>query len=224
MPKIKVCVDICVGEEVKYKGKKISRNELCPCGSAIKFKLCHGKVQLTYRSNTLQKQPLNEYQAKKILQEQQQGLGRPIISTLCNGNRIIAVANKVYWSMRWKTFHDFLNDYIKNVLSSDWGNNELKKSLEDRHPILQWYDMLCNHQKTSIKIPGEIHSLESIGTIHAYMHLSYNLYLLAHNQPADEYSDKLQKEIIKRLKHKDHFPGAYYETYVYAIRLPLFFS
>jgi hypothetical protein len=52
------------------------------------------------------------------------------------------------WSKNWKTFPDFLFDYIRNVLGADWGNAELKKPLSDRHPILQWYDSLCRFQRS----------------------------------------------------------------------------
>jgi hypothetical protein len=43
----------------------------------------------------------------------------------------------------------------------------------------------------------------------AYLRLAYDLYLLAHNA-------KVQEILIKRLKQKDQFYGAYYETYVAA--------
>ncbi|MBI5749375.1 MAG: hypothetical protein HZA00_09645 [Nitrospinae bacterium] len=48
-----------------------------------------------------------------------------------------------------------------------------------------------------------------IGAMVAYISLAYNLYLLAHNI-------KIQTKLIKRLKNKDLFWGAYYETYVAA--------
>lgn len=48
-----------------------------------------------------------------------------------------------------------------------------------------------------------------IGAIAAYISLAYNLYLLAHNI-------KIQTKLIERLKDKNSFWGAYYETYVAA--------
>ncbi len=209
---------------MRFQGRKIGRNEPCPCGSNVKFKKCHGSLRLTQELNENIAQNLNEAEAKRILAQQQQGLGNPIVSTLHNNQRIVAVANKVYWSTKWKSFHDFLVDYLKIVLGSDWGNQELKKPLEKRHQILQWYDALCKHQQKNITTPGEVHILPTIGAVDAYIHLAYNLYLLAHNQPGDEPSNKLQQILINRLKHPDEFPGAYYETYVYAMLIKAGFA
>ena len=209
---------------MKLKGSKIGRNDRCPCGSGAKFKRCHGKLENIDMMNDLRGKALSEAKATQILQEQQQGLGRPVISTLHKGFRIVAVAGKIYWSKKWMTFIDFLNDYIKFVLDSRWGNAEIAKSFEDRHPILQWYDLVCRHQKSAIPVPGKVHMMQPTGAMHAYIHLSYNLYLLAHNQPTDEYSNKLQLELIKRLKQNDQFPGAYYETYVYAMLIKAGYS
>jgi len=47
------------------------------------------------------------------------------------------------------------------------------------------------------------------GAVEAYLGLAYNLYLLAHNV-------ELQDRMIKRLKDRPNFLGAYYETYVAA--------
>ena len=102
-------------------------------------------------------------------------------------------------------------DYIKQVLGSEWGNNELKKELDKRHPILQWYDIVCRYQQKTIKQPGTVHTTPIIGAAAAYLGLSYNLYLLSHNA-------ELEKRLIKRIKNanQDQFFGAYYEAYVAA--------
>jgi len=99
--------------------------------------------------------------------------------------------------------------YIKKSIGGDWGNSEIKKPREERHPILQWYDQVCLSQQETIKIPGVVASGPMTGAIEAYIQLAYNLYLLSHNE-------ELQSRLIKRLKNLEAFPGAYYETYVYA--------
>jgi hypothetical protein len=67
----------------------------------------------------------------------QQGFGRPIHSVLENGWRVIRVGSEIYRSNTWKTFEDFLFDYIKIVFRREWGDAELRKSYDMRHPILQ---------------------------------------------------------------------------------------
>lgn len=151
---------------------------------------------------------MREHQAKEALRESQQGRGRPIIATEFQGDQIVAVGNRIHWG-KWKTFHDFLFEYIRTVLGADWGNTELKKPLNERHPIMQWYDAVCRYQKETIAEPGKVHTAPSTGATSAYLGLAYNLYLLAHNV-------ELQARLVKRLRDPEQFRGAYYETLVAA--------
>jgi hypothetical protein len=48
------------------------------------------------------------------------------------------------------------------------------------------------------------------GAVAAYLHLAYNLYLLAHNV-------SLQERLLRRLRDANQFHGAVYETYVAAV-------
>lgn len=200
----------------KMQKGKIGRNKLCSCGSGKKYKRCHGSSTCQAVSSISQlniqdalKKKLAEIEAIQKQREKQQGLGRPIISAVFKGYRIVAVGNKIYWSDKWKTFHDFLLDYIKDPLGGNWCNEELKKPFNQQHPILQWNAQVCNYQKQTIKKPGEVHTEPMIGAVAAYLGLSYNLYLLAHNV-------KIQSKLVERLKSNRHFHGAYYETYVAA--------
>lgn len=153
---------------------------------------------------------MEAHEAREALRESQQGKGKPIISTEFKGYRITAVGNRIHWAKTDKTFTDFLSRYIRNVLDPDWGNAELKKPLEERHTILQWYDKICRHQQEHMKKPaGEIQEMPLTGAVAAYYGLAYNLYLLQHNV-------ELQGYLVKRLKLQDSFHGAYYETYVAA--------
>lgn len=200
------------------KRKKIGRNERCPCGSDKKYKHCHGSVtarlgagveaQLKVESSRLSS--LSE--AMEIQRTKQQGLGRPIISAQMGDTRFVAIKNRLLHSKKWKTFIDFLGDYIKTALGGDdWGNKEIRnKPLEKRHPILQWYDKVCHHQRKYIKAPGEIYESPKIGAIAAYYGLAYDLYCLDHNA-------ELQKKLVERLKNNDNFYGARYEVAVAAI-------
>ncbi len=75
-------------------------------------------------------------EALHVQRERQQGLGRPIISAEAFGRRFVAVKNRLLHSQKWRTFHDFLGDYIKMAIGPDWGNAELAKPLEQRHPTI----------------------------------------------------------------------------------------
>lgn len=191
---------------------RLGRNDPCHCGSGKKFKRCHGALPpVRIRRGPLPPQVLKqieEHKANEIRREQQQGMGKPIIGTEFKGYQIVCIGNTVHWG-KWKTFFDFLGDYIKTTLGSEWGNAEIAKPLNERHPILQWYEAVCHYQQQTIQEPGKVHTAPMIGATAAYFGLAYNLYLLAHNV-------ELQEKLIARLKNLDQFHGAYYETLVAA--------
>jgi len=152
---------------------------------------------------------LEKHKAQELQRQKQQGLGRPIISIEHKGYRFVAVWNRLYYG-KWKTFPDFLDAYIKQILGSDWGNAEIAKPLAERHPILQWYDKVCHLQAAHVKERGALFSTPITGAVSAYTRLAYNLYLIAHN------IKDIQTRLIARLKNKDNFQGAFFETQVAA--------
>lgn len=202
------------------RGPKIGRNEPCFCGSGRKFKHCHGGVQHTLPAllarDRLEKEIIaqgrrhfEKHKAQELQRQKQQGLGRPIISMEHKGYRFVAVGNQLRYG-KWKTFPDFLADYIRQTLGSEWGNAEIVKPLVERHPILQWYDKVCRLQTAHAKEPGTVFSMPITGAASAYYRLAYNLYLIAHN------GKDIQTRLIARLKNKHNFQGAFFETQVAA--------
>jgi len=147
--------------------------------------------------------------AERVQRERQQGLGKPIISANVWGTRFVAVKNRILYSKKWLTFEDFLFDYIKTTIGSEWGNAEIAKPLEQRHPILRWYQKICEYQRALVKEPGKVHSGLTTGAVAAYLHLAYDLYALDHNA-------ELQTKLLARLRNHDKFTGARYEVYVAA--------
>ncbi len=194
--------------------KKIGRNDRCPCNSGQKYKkCCMNKIMRSpYPGEVLSPEVLHaikQHEAQNAQRNLQQGLGRPTVSFESNGHRIVTVGNTIFSRDKWKTFHDFLFDYIKTVLGPEWGDTEIKKSPQERHPILRWYHDLCMYQQSAPKNEKGIYSGQMTGAISAYLHLAYHLFLLAHNV-------ELQKRFIDKLKNSDHFYGAYYELFVAA--------
>src|SRR3990167_7774504 len=193
------------------------RNQPCPCGSARKYKRCCGnplKMSLKGIHRPTESRvadgiakALEHHKASELIRCQQQGLGKPIISTEHQGRRLVAVGNKVYHSTKFKTFPDFLFAYVKGKLGSEWGNAEIVKPLEERHIILQWYNEYYLFQKRHFDKDHEIQSFPATGVVNCYLGLAYSLYLLEHNV-------ELQDRLLKRLKDSANFQGAYYELIV----------
>nr|MBI3614856.1 SEC-C domain-containing protein [Nitrospirota bacterium] len=201
-------------------GPKIGRNDPCFCGSGRKFKHCHGGVQHTLPAllalDRVEKEIIEQgrryfekHKVQELQRQKQQGLGRPIISIEYKGYRFLAVGSRLHYG-KWKTFFDFLAYYIKHALGSEWGNAEIAKPLAERHPLMQWYDKVCHLQAAHTKEPGALFSTPMTGAVSAYNRLAYNLYLIAHN------GKDIQTRLITRLKNKDNFQGAFFETQVAA--------
>lgn len=185
---------------------KTGRNERCPCGSGSKFKRCHGRQHPAAHAGQFLMG--TQQAARNIERERQQGLGRPIISGKLGGRRLVAVKNKILYSDKWKTFHDFLFDFIKRKLDPEWGTAEIAKPLAERHPILIWYDHVCRAQQAHA-VPGQISNMVANGAAISYLRLAYDLYAIEHNS-------ELQAKLIGRLKHPEQFLAARYELFVAA--------
>lgn len=202
---------------------KIGRNEPCPCGSGKKYKKCHGvelsrDALITSPTTANRKKISEKLIAKEKQREKQQGLGRPIISTVFQKHRFVAVGRMYYYEKKekWQTFHDFLVEYIKLIFGKKWLSSEQKKELEDRHPILQWIHSISKYRKKILtESKSDIISSPMTGAVFAYLTLAYNLYLIAHNVHL-VHSEGLHARLVKRLKNKESFYPAFYETMVAA--------
>jgi hypothetical protein len=187
------------------------RNERCRCGSGKKFKHCHGSPEYQDHIAKVVPQMLERAKAEEIQRQKQQGLGNPIISLEMQGHRLVAVKNRLLHSKGWKTFHDFLFDYMKMSLGSEWGTAEIKKPLAERHPLLVWYQKLCDFQQTNFApTPGQVSFAPATGAVSAYLRLAYDLFALDHNA-------EVQEKLLARLRNHDKFWGARYEVNVAAI-------
>jgi hypothetical protein len=191
------------------KESKPGRNQPCPCGSGKKFKSCHEAPHSTASSSPDIQAAIDELHARQKRQQQQQGLGRPIFSTMVGDERLVAVGDRIYRSRKWKTFHDFLLSYIRDVMGGSWGDEELQKPREARHPLLNWYQQATIQINAAIKRAGKVHTTAATGAMSAYLQLAYNPYLIAHNVT-------LQEKLIRRLKIAEQFLPAVYETRVAA--------
>lgn len=192
---------------------KIGRNDPCPCGSGKKYKkCCYLKKKVTppvIPDEVIAK--IQKFQTQEMQRKQAFGDVRPIIHINHKGYKLVAVGSQIHWNKedKWKTFPDFLMGYIKTVLGSDWGNKEILKPFEERHQILQWYHTTCMFQQAQTQNENGIYDSIPCGAFSAYLSLSYDLYILRHHQ-------KLQENVIRRLKIKDQFQGARYELFVIA--------
>jgi SEC-C motif len=118
---------------------KIGRNQPCPCGSRKKYKRCHGalarreSILLNPELQAAIDQRIKGSEALHVRRRQQQGLGRPIIAAKLKDHQFVAVGNRVHYSAQWRTFHDFLRDFLFGLLGKEWLNSEYAKQAANRH-------------------------------------------------------------------------------------------
>lgn len=206
---------------------KFGRNQPCPCGSKKKFKHCHGSTKAAAGSfpadaMTQIERAIRAQDATLRRRRQQQGLGRPILSAEISGHRVIFVGGRYYWSSKWRTFHDFLRDYLLGHLGQEWTATEQAKPAHERHPILKWYALAIEQAGQGHTADGRMFSAPMTGAIRAFMNLAYNIYLIAHHgngqEMADIYLRRLQSARI------DDFTGVLFETYAAATFLKAGFA
>ncbi len=144
--------------------------------------------------------------ADELIREQQQGLGRPIITMKIQDQRLVVVGNALYNSNKWKTFPDFLSCYLSDKLGSVWINTEIAKPPSEQHTVLQWHNSYCDFQKKYNQL-STTNPVPSTGAVYCYIGLAYSLYLLEHNI-------KLPDNFINRIKDRKNFQGIFYELVI----------
>jgi len=199
--------------------RKIGRNEPCPCGSGKKFKKCHGSLSVPRPDEVAATAPVREEIRKRLAalrleaaaRERAHGKGKPIITTEFGEWRFVAVGNELHYSRKDKTrvFPDFLGNYLRGLLGTEWGTAELAKLLEARHQILKWYDSICRYQRTLKPGADGIYRQPGSGAMLCWFRLAYDFYLIKHNA-------ELQKRLLDRVRSKEHFQGARFELCVSA--------
>lgn len=199
---------------------KIGRNKPCFCGSGMKYKKCHGAILkpdqdalrlLPPEVQSIIDRDLRRQEAAIHNRRLMQGLGAPIISIEHKDLRIVVVKNRVFWSKNWRTFFDFLQDYIITLLGKNWYSDELQKPSEGRHSVVAWNEKLRELQRAATPNPiTKIYSMELKGAPKAFYKLAYDLFVLAHNH-------FIPDSLLNRIKNMEQFEGALYEVYVAAI-------
>ena len=203
----------------KRRTGKIGRNSPCPCGSGKKHKHCclgkdtSSKLErrvATPREIDMMRKKIAAHRVNERRKIERFGHVRDIVHSDFQGHKLVAVGNRLHFSKNWKTFPDFLVDYVGHVLGTEWGKYELKKPADDQHQIIQWYSGAMRHMSSAGYIEKDgIKSCEADGFTAAYLRLSYDLYIIRNHA-------QLQEEVIKRLKNKDQFQGARHELFVAA--------
>jgi hypothetical protein len=149
------------------------RNAPCPCGSGKRFKHCHGKL-VTDPDDPLGS--LEQRRNEAVLRERraQQGFGKAIQFHQMN-DRIAVVIGRALMVGHWRTFTDFLLDYLAERMGRQWIAAEMQKGI-DGHPIGQWASAM--HEPQPAKPVGIIKAKIN-NAFRSILWAAYNVYAAA---------------------------------------------
>lgn len=139
---------------------------------------------------------------------EREGGAKPVMAARLNDKTIVTVGGKLHYSTTWRTFADFLIDYVVEEVGVDWFEADWGRPPEQRHPLSKLRAAFYEFSAAQPVANGMIECAPS-GPAYEYLLVSYELYLLAHHM-------KLQKLVIHRLKDPNLYQGARYELFVAA--------
>lgn len=150
-------------------------------------------------------------QQKKEHQEKQRKYGKvkSIIHTDHKDMKFVAIGNKLFYSKKWKTFPDFLFEFVWRIFGADWYESENKKILEDQNEIVKWFNKSIEFSSTQEPNEEGLIIANPNGSTSAYLLISYDLFTVLNNNININ-------SLIERLKDKIQFQGARYELFCLA--------
>ncbi len=188
----------------------LSRNSPCPCGSGKKFtNCCRDAVPDLPDAIDAGLQALREAEREETDRRARFGDVRPVISATFGGARWVAVGSRMFYSPRWRTFVDFLLEYLPAVMGVDWMKAEAARPESQRHPLLWMHWDFCEASQAAARGPEGLLGGPVAGGVAEYVNLAYDLYILEDHQA-------LQDVVVKRMRRPDLFEGARYELFVAA--------
>lgn len=129
---------------------------------------------------------------------------RPVINTDNWGKKIVAIGNRIEGAENWKFIPDFLLDYVPHVFGKNWFEEQVCKPEAERHPVFLWR-AACFRQKAGAA-PGQRIAVTPDGLSLSYLSFAFSLFAI-------EDSRRLDTQLLARLKHPEHFQGAFHEVF-----------
>jgi len=133
-------------------------------------------------------------------------------STVINGIKLRAVADKIYSTPLNGTFHQFLEQHAIELIGDNWWIEQDEKKKNEQSCLFQWADEFYKAGiESKIANPFQkIISIPNTGARLCWMLFCYDLLCLEHRFA-------LPKELIERLKDSVSFQSARYELAIAAM-------
>ncbi len=184
---------------------KLGRNALCHCESGLKYKKCCEESDKQPAPS-----PARDTDGRLV--------GREFIETPWEASSKVVrvVGDRIAISDPHITRHEFFLDHLYRELGQDWWEAQQKLPETKRHPIERWWNLMRELQAG--KVEGfevrqegkRLYTAALPGDAKALLCLAYDSYTLGH-------AFALPSALLARLRHKDQFQGARYETAIAAV-------
>lgn len=190
---------------------KVGRNDPCPCGNIkpdgkpLKYKKCHGDTQ----ASQVPPEVITEFLNRPQEPFEKGGFltGRPFVSTIFKGERMRAMANRIYRGPIDETFHMFVLRRFFDTLTQKWVEGEEQK--KKPHTVIQWsretQSLLTASDNGS---GGKLRGVKLTGNMRSLLALAYDFYTLEHC------GTPVPSKVLDRLRDENQFQGARYEIAV----------
>jgi len=146
---------------------------------------------------------------EKIEKEKRYGKVKSIIHATHQNKKFMAVGSTLYFSEKWKTFPDFLFEFVWRIFGKEWYDNECTKNINEQNEIVKWFNKSLEFSQNQIPNKDGLIIANPNGCTAAYLLFSYDLYtVLNKNINIDA--------LIHRLRNRIQFQGARYELFCLA--------
>lgn len=205
------------------------RNDLCPCGSGVKYKKCCGHasgsvsalhmpiVSPHWQIRNIRDLPPAERKCCEEMNRQilaEQFSGPRSVSAQHKGYTFRAIGNRLHYTPQHKSYLDFIYDLLKQSLGKTWWEQQTKLSADQRHVIRKWNTSWYESFRRQLPNPQQdrAYQVELTGNGRELFTLADDLYRL-------QLVRALPAKFMHRLRNRDGFQGARYEARVAAIML-----
>jgi hypothetical protein len=204
----------------RFPKARVGVNAPCPCGSGRKFKKCCRNApvpaitlvpsELVAETDRITR--LHEKRRREHLSKH--GHAREAVHATHRGRKFVAVGNALHYNAPgrlWRTFHDFLMDYVCRCFGSSWAKVEEAKGINDQHPVFRMYQGWRTFLRAHANDPDVDGVCQTpwTGDVAGLLTLAHDLFTIADNA-------ELQDRLLVRLRHPEQYQGARYEVFAVA--------
>lgn len=180
--------------------KNVGRNDPCTCGSGKKLRKCCGSPAVFAAIE----RSMREGKLARAHFESRFGKVKDIVHADFHGSKFVGIGSRLLISnpkKPWRTFPDFLEDFLKGTMGREWWTAEVGKQPADRHPLVQLAHWSVEHRERTPADAAGIVEVTDDGASVEFVLVAYDLYVVRHHM-------LFNRRILSRLRDRQQYHGA----------------